>query len=306
MVSRKVVVRIHGGLGNQMFMYAFGRAFALRHKAQLVVDPSINFEWGYSDTLANPVRRYELEKVFSLRPAMLPHAKLQEIIHFPRLARVTRFNKAFPILVGKTGYWRYVRERHFQFDLGIYNMDLAGRVYFAGYWQSEKYFKEQEAEIRKDFAFRHPLQERHNEIVRAIDSSNSVCLHVRRGDTVRNPATGPSFNVHDQAYFDRAVALMKERVGRNIKVFIFSDEIGWCRGNFRVDAECLFIEEQETRYALQLMASCKHFIIPTSTLSWWGAWLSNYGNKTVIAPKTWFNDPKIDTRDICPERCLKI
>jgi hypothetical protein len=298
--SRKVIVKIGEGLGNQLFMYAFGRAFALRHNAQFFIDPAKLFEGGYPGKL-RPARNYELETVFSLHPAMVPYARFQRDIHVPLLAKFICFNRIYPRLMGKIGYWRYVEERHFQFDLDIFNIDFTGRVYFAGYWQSEKYFKDREADIRNDLVFRHPLAGRRVEMARAIASSNSVCLHVRRGDYVRNPF----FNICGQDYYDRAVTLMKERAGEDIKIFVASDDIAWCRENLHINADHVFIEAEESRYALHLMSLCRNFIIPNSTFSWWAAWLSGNKKKTVVAPKIWFNDPGINTGDVCPDEWLR-
>jgi hypothetical protein len=300
MENRKVIVSIHAGLGNQLFMYAFGRAFSLRHNAKFLIDPSELFERGYPRGFSS--RNYELETVFSLHPFMVPRARFQEHIHIPLLAKITRFNRIYPRLVGEIGYWRYVKEKHFQFDPDVFNMDFAGRIYFAGYWQSEKYFKDKEANIRGDLVFRHPLAGRQIEIARAIESSNSVCLHVRRGDSVYQPF----FDVCGQDYYDRAVALMKKKAGKDIKIFVVSDEIAWCRKNFRIDADHFFIEAEKSCDALHLMSLCRNFIIPNSTFSWWAAWLSKNKKKTVIAPKIWFNDPSVDTRDVCPNEWLRI
>lgn len=301
MENRKVIVGIWGGLGNQLFMYAFGRAFSLRHNAQFFIDPSSLFEWGCSQN--PPFRKYELEMVFSLRPTIVPRARFQRNIPIPLLAKITNYsNRIFPRLIGKVGYWRYVEERHFQFDPDIFNMDFAGKVYFSGFWQSEKYFKEKEAEIRSDLVFRHPLAGRLIEIKRAITSSNSVCLHVRRGDYLLNPEV----NVCGQDYYDRAVALMKERAGKDITIFVASDEIAWCRENLRIEADHFFIDAEQSGDALYLMSLCRNFIMANSTFSWWAAWLSKDEKKTVIAPKNWSHNPRTDTRDVCPDEWLRI
>lgn len=299
-----VTIKIHGGLGNQMFEYALGRALSLRLGANLFLDPASLFDGTPRRQVSK--RNYVLDQVFGIKPKLVLPARLTRRVQLYYL--VTAFNRYYPRVLGMLGYWRYVREKAYHFDPSILN--LKGNLYLNGFWQSEKYFKEYESVLRKDFAFRHPLPKEAARMSAEMASRESVCLHVRRGDNVWSPLSRKLHPLAPVDYYRQAVAMIKAKRGADIKVFIFSDDTAWCRENLPIDADHEFVGDEyagpEGRDHLQLMTLCKHFIIPESTFSWWAAWLSANRGKIVIAPREWFRDPSIDTRDAIPAGWLRI
>ena len=136
-----------------------------------------------------------------------------------------------------------------------------------------------------------------------------VCLNVRRGDFVSNPLMNVEHGVLGLDYYYGAIneIIQKEK---DIHIYIFSDDIEWCSNNLKFDVPTTFVDhtyagEKFSSYLL-LMQTCRHFIIPNSTFGWWAAWLSNHSNKTVIAPKRWFNDASRNTKDILPNSWIKL
>lgn len=299
-----ITVKLHGGLGNQMFQYACGRALSLRSNTELRIDPGPLYDITPRKNFV--FRKYSLSTVFSIDPIWNIFAKRQRSIKIPYADTV--FNKLYPMILGMFGYWRYVREKQSIFDPNFAH--LSGNVYLDGYWQTEKYFKDQASILKMDFTFRNVLDGDGAVLAKDIMSCASVMLNVRRGDYVHNAVSSKLHKVMTPDFYTRAIALMKEKIGENIKVFIFSDEIDWCRENLVIDADHVFVGHkyagQEFRDYLQLMSLCKHFIIPNSTFAWWAAWLSNYRDKVIIAPKQWFHDTSINTRDVVPEEWIRI
>jgi hypothetical protein len=140
-----------------------------------------------------------------------------------------------------------------------------------------------------------------------IKKENSLCVHVRRGDYVGNT----NHEIVNKDYYDKGIDKLK--VMTNIdKIYVFSDDIRWCEKNLKFDIPTMFVGDEyageKAEWHHILMRSCKNFIIPNSTFSWWAAWLSDSRNKIIIAPKQWFPNSSIhaDNTDIIPDNWIKI
>ena len=177
------------------------------------------------------------------------------------------------------GHAPVVNERHFHFDEELFKM-CPDHVDLRGYFQTEKYFKHIEKEIRSDFTFKDEILVPCKEMIESVE--NPIALHVRRGDYIKNAEN--HFNL-PIAYYE--AALSKFDANRN--VIVFSDDPVWCHdeGTF-ADDRFIISENEDNRVDLCLMSLCDDFIIANSSYSWWGAWLSANKDKTVIAPAQWF------------------
>lgn len=289
----RVIVQILGGLGNQMFQYALGRAIAHRTGAPLLLDTNV-IEHAHQQTQ----RSYDLD-IFKLQPT------------YATRADVARYHSHGAGLVGKiahrirgaSGAPEIVHQYKFEYQPAI--LDLAPPVYITGYWQSHRYLTDIEDALRSDFEFREALPPAAAGLAQAIAQPGAVALHVRRGDY-----TGPKY-AHFIGpcgidYYRRAVARVRETVERPA-FFIFSDDLAWCRANFDwLGGEVLFMDyatppgSKVNASDLQLMAHAECFIIANSTFSWWAAWLAGDRAKLVIAPKTWFKLAELSTDDLIP------
>ena len=173
-------------------------------------------------------------------------------------------------------------------------------AYLIGFWQNEKYFKNIEELIKADFTFDNTCAENVAMLEREISNSNSVCLNVRRGDFVNNPAHG----FVGMEYISEALKYICQTVPVD-KIYVFSDEVDWCAENLRLDVPHQIVSHDfagpKFSSYLGLMARCKHFIISNSTFGWWAAWLSSNREKIVVAPKRWVNVPGLDATDIIPK-----
>lgn len=292
--QERVIVQILGGLGNQMFQYALGRAISERTGAPLLLDTNV-----IKHAHQNTPRGYDLD-IFKLRPT------------FATRADVSRYHSHGAGLVGKIahrvrrrmGVSKIIHQREFAFQPEIF--DLRPPLYLAGLWQSYRYFADIEDALRRDFEFCDVLPPSAADLAQAISRPGAVCLHVRRGDYTE-PAHASSIGLSGIDYYRRAAARVRELVDQPA-FFIFSDDLDWCHDNFRWLGEAArFVEYAAPpgfklhALDLQLMARAECFITANSTFSWWAAWLAGDRAKLVITPREWFKDPRLSANDLIPQ-----
>lgn len=292
-----VVVKLRGGLGNQMFQYALGRALTLKHQTRLKLDVSA---YGVPNSVPGSPRRYELDS-FGLDASF---ATVLDIGPTPRAGSHWRFQAARTVKAMRGII--VIKERGYPFQPQI--LESPDNSYLVGYWQSEKYFKTVESVIRKDFSFRTPLRGRNEELATAIESSDAVSVHVRRGDYVSDPWASKTLGVLPMSYYVDAL----QEIARGTShphAFVFSDDPEWCRRNVAFRYETTYVDANPPDKGVEdmrLMALCRHHIIANSSFSWWGAWLSRYPDKRVFAPNRWTLDPVPDTSDVVPSEWVKL
>lgn len=291
-----VIINILGGLGNQMFQYAFGYAVSKKTGQTLLLD--------LSDFENYPLRNYELD-VFQIKK----ETSSTEQSYILKYRTENRFRKAYNKLRKKDKKHpakSFYQEPYFHFDRNVF--DITTDTYFQGYWQSEKYFLDFEKQIRKQFTLAkelHPSTAQYKEL---IASTCSVSLHIRRGDYVTNQETNEFHGTCSLDYYHKAISAIKENA-KKITLFIFSDDLEWAKHNLHVSDEAIFVTMNQNVPDVEemyLMSQCNHHIIANSSFSWWGAWLNPDPNKIVIAPVRWFVDKNINTKDLIPDTWVRL
>lgn len=285
-----IITQIIGGLGNQMFQYAAGRALSLRNGTELVLDIS-----GFENYELH--QGFELQRVFAGQFGIASKTDVRGVLGWQSSAGIRRIisRQPFYIFLNK----QFAVEPHFQYWHGINS--LPKDCYLAGYWQSEKYFTDVAAQIRADFAFRQPLEGQNAELARRMREVNAVSLHVRRGDYANNPKTTATHGLCSLEYYQAAIHHVAERV-QQPNFYIFSDDIDWVRNNLNVGHHCVFVQNNrgaDSYNDMRLMSICRHHIIANSSFSWWGAWLNSDPDKIVVAPRKWFANNN-DVSDLFP------
>lgn len=285
-----IMVRLIGGLGNQMFQYAAGRALSLRQRSLLHLDVS-DFD-GY--VLHNG---FELSKVFACNPEIATEEEVRRFLGW-RASPFTRKILLRPSLALLHGA-RLVVEPCTSYWPGI--GELSHDAYLVGYWQSEKYFSDASAYIRADFAFRQSFSTQNAELAGKIGHTMAVSLHVRRGDYVSDSKTQAVLGLCSLEYYRSAIMYIADHVVRP-EFFIFSDDVSWVKDNLEINFPCTYVSHNcgaESYNDMRLMSLCRHHIIANSSFSWWGAWLNQSSDKIVVAPRKWFakND---NVEDIFP------
>lgn len=293
-----IVAKIIGGLGNQMFQYAAGRALAARRGGDFAIDRG---DFAVYRTHAYGLHNFALE-VADVPPALVPRPAGQGI--WPRCRG--RVRDLVDRVAGRPPLTKVV-EAGQTFDPAV--AGLPDNVYLDGYWQSERYFADHADLIRADFAIRAAPSPENRRWLEMIGQGKAVSLHVRRGDYVTSAAANTVHGTCDLDYYDRAVADMRTRLGDPV-FFVFSDDPAWVRDNLRFDgATHHFVANNDaaTNYEdLRLMAACDHHVIANSTFSWWGAWLNPSPHKVVVAPARWFRADGFDDRDLVPAAWVRL
>lgn len=295
-----IIVRLCGGLGNQMFQYATARRVALVNEAALKLDLS----WFGNIPPGDTHRRYEMH-VFNSAQDVASAKEVQalrgvDITRWPKLAK--RFLDSTGLLVRQS----WIKEKDHFFDPEILN--LRGDAYLEGFWQSARYFDDVAETIRRDFTIRTAPDFENRKLAGLIQRSEAVSVHVRRGDYVANPITAEHHGVSPLEYYQAAMAEISSSVS-NPHAFLFSDDPGWVKNNltFEMPMTCIDHNGPDRGYEdLRLMSLCKHHIIANSSFSWWGAWLNKNAAKIVIAPRQWFNNPDFCLDDLLPPAWLRI
>jgi hypothetical protein len=291
-----VISHILGGLGNQMFQYAAGRALALTKDRSLLLD--------LSDFTAYQLHHgFELSRVFSLVAIKAEPSTTHELLGWREnyWARKVLRRPQFACLRGE----KFVVEPYFNYWPDFFN--VKGDCYLYGYWQSERYFKAFEVVIRQDFIFREPLQERNAELALDMATKQAVSIHIRRGDYVNDSKNHNILNVCDLEYYHLAINYIATQVERPV-FYLFSDDMTWVKQSLPMDFPCVYVEHNsgaESYRDMQLMSLCRHNIIANSSFSWWGAWLNANPEKIVIAPKHWFSNGNDDT-DLIPDEWIRL
>lgn len=290
-----VIVKLMGGIGNQIFQYAAGRRLTYVLGTELKLDISV-FE-NYN------LRKYELgsfnilEDFASPREVKTLTSQKNGVLSGPVRCLLRRQKNLAP---------SHNRESYFHFDSEILN--LPNNVYLDGYWQSEKYFNDIEDVIRKEFAITMPQTDENQKMAKLISSRESVSLHVRRGDYDSDLQTSKVHGTCGLDYYARAIAEICSRVD-SPHFFIFSDDMEWSKANLDISHPVIFVDHNNALRSyedLRLMSQCRHHIIANSSFSWWGAWLNPDSDKIVIAPDRWFNKEDIDTTDLLPESWIRL
>ena len=271
-----------GGLGNQMFQYAFARTLSLRHNTPLKIDLSFLKNRNMGPNFV--YRNYELD-IFNV---------------------IEDFDFTFEncIRAEEPFCSKYLQE--IVDSIGVYQIDKD--IMIDGYWQSVKYFAEFESVIKSDFTFKSLVGDSNDDKIKSmlndIRMTNSVMLNIRRTDFLNTDFHG----VMGLEYINKSTELLESKID-NPKYFIFSDDIEWCKENIKLNNMVIVnhsYKGDRFSYYLQLMKECKNFIIPNSSFAWWSAWLSDSPNKIVIAPKRWLTDETIDTSDLIPSDWIRI
>jgi hypothetical protein len=294
-----ILVGITGGLGNQMFQYAFGRALAV--KTNLPVRYDISTYKKYYD----PSRSFQLQH-FNIKHWI---ASASEIKYFNHPQSYFPSSKAERLFLRIRDYVKPPRlfyENALSFDDHVFN--VADNTYLLGYWQSERYFSAAAAPLCTEFTLAEPLDGLNQELVARMQNGNSVSIHVRRGDYVTHPTISKQHGTLPLSYYHNAVAYIASKV-TNPVFYVFSDDLDWSRRNVKPPFPVHYVGHnggEKSYLDLVLISSCKHNIIANSTFSWWGAYLNGNEEKIVIAPQQWFQEQSYKTESLIPERWIKM
>jgi len=257
-----IISFILGGLGNQLFQYAIGRQLALTQNVPL-----------------------KLETVGYKFPKYSHHPYLLDKFNIiaDRARPLDYLSLATRTLTGRVVAWE---------KPGVNLLDLRNGAFLVGYWQNLKYLKGVADVLRQELTLRHPPSALTLQMAEFIQAREAVSVHVRRTDYVTKPKNTAIFAECSLDYYREGMKVIGQHVS-SPHFFVFSDDHVWTKQNIKSEFPITFVTHNDVRMGhedLMLMRQCKHHIIANSTFSWWGAWLSDAPNKTVVAPRNWFKD----------------
>lgn len=279
------IIIVHGGLGNQMFAYAFSCAFKKKYPFSFVSLDMLE-PWDAHNG-------HELLKVF-------PLIKGKTFRYYRRQWKIYSlfFTKHF-----------FKIQKEIEADYCSYNAQLIKSTslfqLYDGYWQSEKYFKSAERIVRKKFSFdKSKMNTMSSILLEKLERENNiVSVHIRRGDYKEYQHYFGGICTLD--YYLNAIRHIQKIDSTSVFCF-FSDDMNWVRENLKIE-NAIYVDwnlREDSWQDMFLMSKCKHNIIANSSFSWWGAWLNDNPDKIVIAPQKWFNS--IDAKDIIPNAWIRI
>jgi len=179
-----------------------------------------------------------------------------------------------------------------------YDLSQTQRRYnLQGYWQSEKYFKENEDVIRKNLEIDPHTDYHIGDNYPFVNNEETASIHIRRTDYVSSNGYHP---VQPVSYYEKAL----EHINYD-KLIVFSDDVNWCKENLKFN-NMVFSENNSDLEDLYLMSACSHNVIANSSFSWWAAWLNKNKDKTIVAPSNWFGPGAPSSEDITPENWITI
>jgi hypothetical protein len=263
------VVDVIGGLGNQMFQYAFARSLAIRR--------GLPVKLNLATFTSYALRRYGLSQ-FNVVEDIATPTDLTMMLRDGVIYRETA---------------------HYTFEPRA--LSLPAPAYLNGHFQSYKYFQDIEPLIRQEFTLKAPPDPLNAQVARMIGERNAVCLHVRRTDYVTDRGTNAVHGTCPPEYYAACVDYIRQRESE-LTLFVFSDDIYWAQANLRFEVPTIYVGHNAAdRDAedLRLMSACKHFVIANSSFSWWAAWLAAQPGRIVCAPGRWIT-ANPDTGDLLP------
>jgi hypothetical protein len=291
-----IISNVIGGLGNQMFQYAFGRAQALRYGVPLKLD-------------LHEFRTYKLhsgfllDKVFTLPAQPASAADRRQVLgwrgHLPMLKMLRR---------ARFAAWRGPRllVQDLSEPTASYVRAASADCYLLGYWQSENYFAEAAEQVRRDFRFVPELSADNRTWARRILDAMAVSLHIRRGDYASDPQTRATHGLSPPEYYRRAAAYIAERAP-GAQFFVFSDDLAWARESLKLPQPHHFVDcngPATSFHDMRLISLCRHHVIANSSFSWWGAWLCEHAGKMVVAPARWLAEVLLP--DVAPVSWVRL
>jgi len=306
-----IKLTLAGGLGNQMFEYAYARALSEEFgDSKIVINPYFNsyfrvysiiiktcpqyfdyqlelFELNPNVTMIEPVRGW-LNGFGQIVPGMLTRFGIYTPNTTSEKFEKSTRNGQFKMLDRSTTYFKHSE---------ICNKD---KKTVLGWFQSEKYFSKIRPVLLKEFQFKDPPSSKNQDMLDELSSCNSVCVHIRRGD-ILNPhnlyVTRPG-----ESYYKEGMKYIAERTDNPV-FYIFSnahDDIEWIKSNYKFEFPVKYVDLGNSGHDdMRLMYRCKHFVLSKSTFSWWGSYMSQNPNKIVVAPKlemgkSWLKDENMD------------
>jgi hypothetical protein len=280
-----IIINLTGGLGNQLFQYALGRKLAITNNDVLKIDLQ-----GLKPRKIKSVRRSFSLGEFNIKAELASPAEIDSLKYpYKIISRLTFWLK-----------YRILKQSNLKFNPKI--LKIKPKVYLHGLWQSPLYFSDIRQYLLSELIPTNVTRVEASPTYNFIEETNSVSIHIRRGDYVSDKNAKYLLGLCSLTYYIESIERIK-RVVKNPVFFIFSDDIPWVMKNLPVLGEYHYINDRTMNDVDQfwLMSRSKHHIISNSTYSWWAAWLNVNDKKIIVCPDPWYDNIICDPSLIAPE-----
>ncbi len=275
---KKRIVALSGGIGNQMFQYAFGRYLEINKNC------TVEFDTAFFESSGD--RNLELGDL---------NICAHEFENHPFFNTVRLFVQRIPLLSWLAGCYKEYRE--FEVDDRIIKRNY---VFYSGCWQNKDYSSGMIDLLRREFCYSKELSPEIFELNKQIKGFGSIAVHVRRGD-YQSEQLKNKYVCQDLDYYNRSISCAKDMVsGASPQIYVFSDDIEWCRSNFEND-NTVFVDDSISKSVhtdMLLMKNARCLIMANSTFSWWAARLSEREDKIVFMPERWYKDNELNRKAV--------
>lgn len=273
MRNKKIIVALTGGLGNQMFQYAFGRMLQERF--------GVDLEFDISFYRTHPERSVQIDKYNIANVTFKYH---------PIYSRLRLIFQRIPVLRWIVG--TYKERREFVLDENIFTHRYS---YYAGYWQNFRYFERIAGKLRQELEFKGSIPEVVKTLSDRMKNEDSIAVHIRRGDFLSEKYIDEFCTLNEEYY--RSAIKFLSREGRPI--YFFSNDIKWCKKTFGDINNSFFVDNSisiSEHTDFYLMRSAQHLIMANSTFSWWAGEIAYSNNREVICPINWYVNQNINRK----------
>ena len=288
-----VIVKITGGLGNQLFQYAFGQYLLKLLKTDVKYKLQTNISMNNFSSRSFAL----LDFNFQVEVAKKEDVERMKLFSYGLCSRFERkLTQKLPTI-----------NKHFFVEDDLHKVlsvdELKDDCYYDGYWQSFKYQENNDINVNKEIYSKY-LSIVNSKLAEKISSCNSISIHIRRGDYISIKKNTDIFNICNMDYYFSAIEFIENKVIEP-QYFVFSDDIEWAKTNF-IGSKFIFIEGNSPTVDMFLMSLCKHNIIANSTFSWWAAWFNKNSKKEIICPKYWYVNRDNLLKEFIPESWIRL
>ncbi|MFA5997306.1 MAG: alpha-1,2-fucosyltransferase [Candidatus Paceibacterota bacterium] len=282
-----IIIKLQGGLGNQLFQYAIGRTIEKEYNKEVKYD----------------ISSFDNQQNVTPRTLLLKKFKID--VNIADNNEIAKTKGTFTYLIKKALNKFVFKKYHISYESDfLASMEDVDSAYLEGYWQSFHYVEPCIEDLRKEVTLQDDTSSVFNNAVKELSNIESVALHIRRGDYVN---AGPDLSVLDISYYERANDIVLKKL-KNVKYFVFTDDVSWAKQNLGfLGGRVVYVSDLGLKdyEELVLMAQCKNAIIANSSFSWWAAMLNQHKEAIIICPNDWRNSFLKNDDDLCPNSWIR-
>ena len=284
-----IIVRLIGGLGNQLFQYTIGRILSIKNEVPLYLDTS-----AYDNPDSRSCKLY----YYNIKAAVATKDKIENInnLYESNALYAKFYRQAEKRFLPKHRWYYYKEDEYYKYEPAL--MKVSSPILLEGFWQHHRYYEHIYPEIWEELTLKEAYKKDNTGVLSEIEqNAAAVSIHIRRGDYVSDPNNLNWFGVMPVSYYYKAIDYINNKIKSPV-YYVFSDDLNWVKRNLNIKGQTVYVDIEGGKDYLELdaMSKCRHNIIANSSFSWWGAFLNKSPGKIVVAPATWLANEEANKR----------